>query len=175
MTAFPTQTTVAIMSLETFHFASDDIGRFLPLFEDACDYFEAPVSLDVNSMPLMDLRCDDGVIMLCADAVSSILDSVPCAPWSHQHVPSVVSRDVLASDELVDSVFDLADISCLLADIVNTCGEVACNNRISLSPERGRPIQLPSHNGVRGLELVESSMRRGRLQDDRVTSNIPHE
>ncbi|RQM13146.1 hypothetical protein B5M09_009773 [Aphanomyces astaci] len=135
MTAFPTQATVAIMSLETFHFASDDIGRFLPLFEDACDYFEAPVSLDVNSMPLMDLRCDDGVFMLCADAVSSILDSVPCAPWSHQHVPSVVPRDMLASDELVDSVFDLADISCLLADIVNICGEVACNNRISLSPE----------------------------------------
>ncbi|RHZ25696.1 hypothetical protein DYB31_014448 [Aphanomyces astaci] len=47
--------------------------------------------------------------------------------------------------------------------------------KVWIHQRRGRPIQLPSHNGVRGLELVESSMRRGRLQDNRVISNIPHE
>ncbi|ETV83313.1 hypothetical protein H257_04068 [Aphanomyces astaci] len=122
-----TTATVAIVSLDTFQHESEYLDNFV-----GGNYFEAPVTLSVDSLPLLlDQRYDHGVVVR-TDTVSTILDSIPCALWGH---PFVWTNDALAydsTDALVASI-DLADISCLLPELTNTCGEDGCHQHIQFA------------------------------------------
>ncbi|KAF0776148.1 hypothetical protein AaE_000152 [Aphanomyces astaci] len=114
MTALPTQATVAIVSFETVRFDleyPDDLS----LLEDSCDYVDPSVCIEMG-LWAVDQGCGNDA-MICADTATTILNS---NLWSHSDVPPAFSRNELDCDDLIDSAFDLADISCSLPDIVNT-------------------------------------------------------